>query len=79
MIDQCSCKEPRRGCSPAHRQTELPGTGPARAGSAVGTLDALQLASIEFLRGLGQRPALATFDRRLAEAASAMDIPIIEL
>jgi len=45
----------------------------------VRTLDALQLASIEFMRGLGQRPALATFDRRLAEAASAMDIPIIEL
>ena len=43
------------------------------------TLDALHLASIEFLRGMGQRPALATFDRRLAEAATAMNIPLAEV
>jgi len=43
---------------------------------AVRTLDALHLASIEFLRGLGQRPLLATYDRRLADAAIALDIPL---
>lgn len=45
----------------------------------VRTLDALHLASLEFLRGLGQRPRLATYDRRLAEAASALDIPLVAL
>ena len=42
----------------------------------VRTLDALHLASVEFLRALGQRPTLATYDRRLAEAASALEIPL---
>ena len=46
--------------------------------TAVRTLDALHLSSIEFLRSLGQRPSLATYDRRLAEAAIALEIPIIE-
>ena len=45
----------------------------------VRTLDALHLASIGFLRELGQRPALATYDRRLAEAAMAVAIPLAEL
>lgn len=42
----------------------------------VRTLDALHLASIEFLRGMGQRPTLATYDQRLSEAATALDIPL---
>lgn len=42
----------------------------------VRTLDALHLASIEFLRGLGQRPSLATYDQRLAVAAEALAIPL---
>ena len=45
----------------------------------VRTLDALHLASIEFLRAQGQHPNLATFDRRLAEAAAALDIPLADL
>ena len=45
----------------------------------VRTLDALHLASVEFLQGLGQRPSLATYDRRMAEAAKAMLIPIVDL
>lgn len=45
----------------------------------VRTLDALHLASIDFLRGIGQRPTLATYDRRLSEAATALDIPLIAL
>jgi len=43
---------------------------------AVRTLDALHLASIEFLRGLGQRPLLATYDRRLADAATGLGISL---
>jgi predicted nucleic acid-binding protein len=50
-----------------------PFPGPVR------TLDALHLASIEFLRGLGQRPLLATYDRRLAAAAEALAIPLATL
>ena len=42
----------------------------------VRTLDALHLASIDFLRGMGQRPTLATYDQRLSEAAIALDIPL---
>jgi hypothetical protein len=45
----------------------------------VRTLDALHLASIEWLRGLGQRPMLATYDRRLAEAAISLNVPLITL
>lgn len=45
----------------------------------VRTLDALHLASIAFLQGLGQRPTLATYDRRLAEAAIALGIPLVAL
>ena len=45
---------------------------------AVRTLDALHLASIEFLRRQGQTVELATYDRRMADAAHAMGIPIID-
>lgn len=45
----------------------------------VRTLDALHLASIEWLRSLGQRPKLATYDDRLAAAASSLDVPLITL
>ncbi len=41
----------------------------------VRTLDALHLASLEFLRGLGQRPVLATYDRRWAGAPPAFITP----
>lgn len=46
---------------------------------AVRTLDALHLASIDFLRGMGQRPTLATYDDRLSEAAIALDIPLSQI
>jgi hypothetical protein len=45
----------------------------------VRTLDALHLASIECLRGLGQRPMLATYDHRMAEAATSLDVPLVTL
>jgi len=43
------------------------------------TLDSLHLASIEFLRSIGQRPSLATYDRRLGDAAIALEIPLTPL
>jgi predicted nucleic acid-binding protein len=45
----------------------------------VRTLDALHLASLEFLRERGQRPELATYDERLAEGARALGIPVLDL
>ena len=45
----------------------------------VRTLDGLHLASMEFLRQAGQAPELATYNLRLADAASAMGIPIVDL
>jgi len=45
----------------------------------VRTLDALHLATIEFLRSQGQAPSLATYDRRLSLAARALDIPLVDL
>lgn len=45
----------------------------------VRTLDALHLASIEFLRAQGQAPKLASYDARLVAAARALKIPIYEL
>jgi predicted nucleic acid-binding protein len=45
----------------------------------VRTLDALHLASIEFLRDRGQRVELASFDERMLAAARALRIPIFEL
>lgn len=45
----------------------------------VRTLDALHLASIWFLHQMGQRPVLATYDRRLADAATELGIPLADL
>jgi predicted nucleic acid-binding protein len=45
----------------------------------VRTLDALHLASMEFLRGRGQMIELASYDERLTAAAKAMGIPIASL
>jgi uncharacterized protein len=45
----------------------------------VRTLDALHLASMAFLDGLGQGPALATYDARLADAATAMGFQLVPL
>lgn len=42
----------------------------------VRTLDALHLASAEFLRGQGQTVELATYDERMAAAARALKIPL---
>jgi len=42
----------------------------------VRTLDALHLASMDFLRSQGQRVELATYDTRLAAAARKMGIPL---
>jgi hypothetical protein len=44
----------------------------------VRTLDALHLASVQFLAGLGQRPSLATYDLRLSAAARAVAVPVID-
>ena len=43
------------------------------------TLDALHLASIEFVRGLGQEVELASYDERLLDAARRLGIPIASL
>jgi predicted nucleic acid-binding protein len=45
----------------------------------VRTLDALHLASIEFLRGQGQAIQLASYDERLIMAARGLGIPIAPL
>jgi predicted nucleic acid-binding protein len=42
----------------------------------VRTLDALHLATVEFLRGRGETRELATYDDRLAAAARALSIPV---
>jgi predicted nucleic acid-binding protein len=42
----------------------------------VRTLDALHLATMDFLRNQGQRIELATYDERLRTAARALSIPI---
>jgi predicted nucleic acid-binding protein len=46
---------------------------------AVRTLDALHLATIEFLRGQDETIELATYDLRLAAAAQALAIPLAQL
>ncbi len=46
---------------------------------SVRTLDALHLASIEFLRQHGQTVRLASYDTRLVDAARALRIPIHKL
>ena len=43
------------------------------------TLDALHLASLLFLEEQGQRVRLATYDRRMREAADAMDLSLYDL
>ncbi|MEP6655671.1 MAG: PIN domain-containing protein [Betaproteobacteria bacterium] len=45
----------------------------------VRTLDALHLASIEFLRSEGQTVKLATYDDRLFAAARALDVEVLAL
>lgn len=45
----------------------------------VRTLDALHLASMEFLRGLGQKVALASYDDRLVASARRLGITIADL
>jgi len=45
----------------------------------VRTLDALHLASMEFLRAHGQAVRLASYDNRLITAARALKIPLYEL
>ncbi|MBM4396082.1 MAG: PIN domain-containing protein [Deltaproteobacteria bacterium] len=45
----------------------------------VRTLDALHLASIDFLRGQGQDIRLATYDERMTAAARRMRIPLVPL
>jgi len=46
---------------------------------SVRTLDALHLASIEFLRARGQTVALVSFDERLIAGARALRVPMHEL
>jgi hypothetical protein len=47
--------------------------------SPVRTLDALHLASIDFLRNRGQQPRLASYDDRMLAAARALNIPVVSL
>ena len=49
------------------------------ASVSVRTLDALHLASCEYLRNQGQSIALASYDRRMTAVARAMDMPIFDL
>jgi predicted nucleic acid-binding protein len=44
--------------------------------SPVRTLDAVHLATMDFLRGHGQRIELASYDARLAAGAQALGIPL---
>lgn len=46
---------------------------------SVRTLDALHLASIEYLRGQRQDVALASYDARMADAARRLGIPLLVL
>ncbi|MCY3969065.1 MAG: PIN domain-containing protein [Acidobacteria bacterium] len=45
----------------------------------VRTLDALHLASLDYLRGQRQAVELATYDRRMTAVARAMGIPVLDL
>ena len=45
----------------------------------VRTLDALHLASLDFLRGRGQRVELASYDDRLLSAARVMGVALLAL
>ncbi len=46
---------------------------------SVRTLDALHLASCQFLRDRGQRLEIASYDRRMVRAARALGIPLRDL
>jgi uncharacterized protein len=46
---------------------------------AVRTLDALHLASVEFLRAQNVVVSLATYDSRMSKAAKRMRIPLLDL
>ena len=46
---------------------------------SVRSLDALHLASCQFLRDRGQRVELASYDSRMTSAASALGIPLWDL
>ena len=43
------------------------------------TLDALHLASCQYLRDQGQTVALASYDRRMTDVARAMEVPVFEM
>jgi hypothetical protein len=45
---------------------------------AVRTLDALHLASMDYLRGHGRTVTLASYDDRLVRVARALDFPLFE-
>ena len=45
----------------------------------VRTLDALHLASLKFLRAQRQDVALASYDHRMLQAATRMEVPVVEL
>ena len=45
----------------------------------VRTLDALHLATVVYLRGHGQPVQLATYDERMAAAATALGVPLTAL
>lgn len=47
--------------------------------TAVRTLDALHLASLEFLRARDDSVQLATYDARLRRAAATLGIPLVDL
>lgn len=47
--------------------------------TAVRTLDALHLATLDFLRRQKQTVALATYDRRMGAAATSLDFPLFSL
>ena len=49
------------------------------ASVAVRTLDALHLASCDYLLRQGQSVALASYDRRMNAIADAMNIPLLDL
>lgn len=46
---------------------------------SVRTLDALHLASVEFLRARRIPVSIATYDRRMLTAATALDIDVVDL
>jgi predicted nucleic acid-binding protein len=46
---------------------------------AVRTLDALHLATVEFLRARGQPVEIASYDERLNDAARRLGIPVAAL